>query len=122
MLCTLFRRDTIADQVDLRFNFRESMKGSGERRGAKQMVRVIVGDVEARERLAENADVIDNLARVAQRILRVDGDDLRRQLDKMRIDAPTLVRRSIGVNANAVALCHSHLAEHAHSLSLGRCF
>ena len=78
-LCMLFRRDPIADQLDLRLDFRESMQRSGESSSAKQMVRMIMRDIEARERFAEGADVIDDLARVAQRILRVDGDDLRWQ-------------------------------------------
>jgi hypothetical protein len=106
-LCMLFRRDPIADQFDLRLDFRESMQRSGESSGAKQMVRMIMRDIEARERFAEGADVIDDLARVAQRILRVDGDDLRRQLDEMRIDPPTVDWRRIGVDTDAIALRRS---------------
>jgi hypothetical protein len=36
----LFLGDSIADQVDLPLDLRESVKGRGERRRAKQMVRV----------------------------------------------------------------------------------
>jgi hypothetical protein len=116
----LFRRDTIANQLDPRLDFGESMKRSGERGGAKQMVRVVVRDVEARERLPERADGVDDLTRLAQRILRIDRDDLRRQLDKMRVDPPPLLGRGVSMDANAAAaVCCSDLAEHAHSLKLG---
>jgi hypothetical protein len=98
-VCSSFG-DSIADQVDLRLHFRKRMKRSGERRGAEQMVRVVVGDVEARERLAETTGVVDNFACIAQRILRIDRDDLRPQLDEMRVDAPTFLGRGIGMDAD----------------------
>jgi len=76
---------------------------------------MVVRDIEAPERLAESADVIDNLPRVAQRILRVDDDGLRRQLDDMRVDVPAVVGRGVGVDADVVALRRYQLAGHAFS-------
>jgi hypothetical protein len=68
------------------------------------MVRMEVRDIQPRDGLPQSAGVAQYFSRVGERILRVDHDELRRQLDDVRIDDPTFFGRGVGMDSQAVRL------------------
>ena len=94
----LLRSDAIADRIYLCFHFVQCMDRNWERCGAKQMVRVIVRDVEACERFPERHCIGQCFLRVGNRILGVNRDQLLRQSDEMSIDLPPIVGSRVRMN------------------------
>src|SRR5262249_61320195 len=67
-LLVLLDGDTVTDSVDLGRNRGQCMDRTCKRRRAENVVRVIVSDVETRDRFAERSRIGNHLARVRERV------------------------------------------------------
>src|ERR1700722_16194528 len=67
-----FESDTIADGIDLRRYGGQRVDRAGKRRRTEDVIRVIVTDVKARDRLAEGCSIGHHLLRIGERILRIN--------------------------------------------------
>jgi hypothetical protein len=111
--------DAIACCLDLRLDLGEGVDGRRERGGAKNVVGMIVREVEPSDGFGELFGIGHDLARVRQQVLGVDDEELRGQLDDVGVDPPAVVRGSVGVDGDALALSQGQFAEHRFS-SLSR--
>ncbi len=64
-----------------------------ESRGAEQVIRMIMRNVEPSHRLAEFGRISHHLKRIGQGILGIDDDEFIVSLDDMAVDAPTRTNR-----------------------------
>jgi hypothetical protein len=111
--------DPIADGVDLGGDGGECIDRTREGRRAEKMILMVMGDVKARDRLAEACRMGKDLAGIDQGILRIDDDESICGLHDMAVDAPAVIGGGVGVNAN-VAACGSTRFLQARSASVSK--
>ena len=104
MFLALLSGDTVADSFDFGFDLGEGVIWRRESGRAKNMVGVIVREVEPSDGFGELFGVRDDLARVGQHVLSVDDEELRWQLDDVGIGPPAIVRSSVGVDGEVLVL------------------
>lgn len=88
--------------LDRRLRARQRMDRRAEEGGAEEVVRVVVRDVEAADRLVQRLGVVDNLLSERQTVLGVDRDQLRRQLDQVGVHRGAQIRRRVRVDRDVV--------------------
>ena len=98
-LFVFLRGYSITNRINLCLHFGQPVNRETESRRAEQMIGMIVRHVETSHRLAERCGIGQRLFGVRNRILRIDRDELRWELDEMSVDHPSVVRSRIGVDS-----------------------